>query len=199
MPQIWCQCHTCIALGPQGRSFSKADYKIHQLRLQHEGQDRLFTSQTAVENELFARSVADSDTVTSNAPSAMWNSREHIQAQTSDKSSSPDSAGTTTTASIVADSIRRLTLSSHREPSSSHRTDDLAEILQGLDISDTCPTPATPTRDFVDGFAPNTTDSQPPTPSSNIDTPNLPNIMDSPPSPSDPPAPNRHLHIPHDK
>jgi hypothetical protein len=128
MPQIWCQCHTCIALDPQGCSFSKADYKIHQLRLQREGQDQLFTSQTAVENELFARSVVESNTVTSNAPSAMWNLREHIQAQTSDKSSSPDSAGTTTMASIVADSICHLTLSSHHEPSSPHRTDDLAKI-----------------------------------------------------------------------
>jgi hypothetical protein len=204
MPQTWCKCHGCLALGPQGRPFSKADYKIHQLRLQREEQDRPLASQSAVENELFARSVADDDSVPFNAPSAMWNSREHIQAQPSAKSSSPESASTTTTASFVADSIRRLTSSSRNELSSPRGTDDLAQSLARRDIRATHIAPVNPAETSAVREADNLADSfdrlnimgshPPPITSSHVDTSDLPNVTDPSSSPVDSPAINRRLH-----
>jgi hypothetical protein len=201
MPQTWCKCHGCLALGPQGRPFSKAEYKIHQLRLQREEQDHPLASQSAVENELFARSVADDDSVPFNAPSAMWNSREHIQAQPSAQSSSPDSASTATTASFVADSIRRLTSSSRNELSSPCRTDDLAQSLARLDIQATNPAENSAVReadnlaDSFDRLNIMGTGSHPsPITSSHADTSDLPNVTDPSSSPVDSPAINRRLH-----
>jgi hypothetical protein len=208
MPQTWCKCHGCLASGPGGRSFSRAEYKIHQLRLQREEQqDRPLASQSAVENELFARSVADNNSVPFDAPSAMWNSREHIQARAFDISPSPDSANTTTTTSFVADSIRRLT--SHNQPSSTRDTDDLAETFDRLNIGATHIISATPAEtplihdanNLADEFDQlNVTGSHPsPITSSHANTSYLPNIMDPSPSSVDSPASNRHLHASRDK
>jgi hypothetical protein len=109
MPSIWCKCHGCLALSPEGSSFSKAEYKIHQLRLQREEQNQLLASQLAIENELFGRSVADSISAPFDAPSAMWNSRGHIQARAFDMSPPPDSANATTTTSL----LRTVSVASH--------------------------------------------------------------------------------------
>jgi hypothetical protein len=173
MPPIWCQCQSCLASGPHGRSFSRVDYKIHQLRLQHEQRDSPLSSQASAENELFARSVADSASAPPNAPSAMWNSREHIQEQILDESPLRDSPNPATTTSIIAESLRRLTLSSRVESPSPHASDDLAAAFHRLDIT-------LPHADTSDTFDP-------------------PNITDPPPSPVNAPGPNRHLHAPRDK
>jgi hypothetical protein len=179
---------------------------MHQLRLQREEQDRPLASKSAVENELFARSVADDDSVPFNAPSAMWNSREHIQAQASAKPSSPDSANTTTTASFVADSIRRLTESSRNESSLPRGTDDLAESLTRLDIQATSVTPAETStvreaNNLADSFDRlDIMGSHPsPTTSSHADTSDPPNVTDPYYPPVDFPPINRRLHSPRDK
>ena len=211
MPPIWCQCQSCLASGPHGRSFSKVDFKIHQLRLQREQQDSPLSSQASAENELFTRSVADSASAPPNAPSAMWNSREHIQAQTLDESPLRDSPNPAATTSIIAESLRRLTSSSRIESPLPHATGDLAATFHRLDISDIQETPITPPHaetsiiheadDFAEGSHPPpiTSSQSEPSSSHTADTFDLPNITDSPPSPVDAPGPNRHLHAPRDK
>jgi hypothetical protein len=211
MPLIWCQCQSCLTSGPHGRSFSKVDFKTHQLRLQREQQDSPLSSQASAENELFARSVADSASAPPNAPSAMWNSREHIQAQTLDESPLRDSPNPATTASIIAESLRRLTLSSRIESPSPHATDDLATTFHRLDISDIQETHIAPPHaetsiiheadDFAEGSHPSpiTSPQSEPSSSQTADTFDLSNITDPPPSPVDAPGPNRHLHDPRNK
>jgi len=134
----------------------------------------------------------------------MWNSREHIQAQPSAKSSSPESASTTTTASFVADSIRRLTSSSRNELSSPRGTDDLAQSLARRDIRATHIAPVNPAETSAVREADNLADSfdqlnimgshPPPITSSHVDTSDLPNVTDPSSSPVDSPAINRRLH-----
>jgi hypothetical protein len=180
---------------------------MHQLRLQREEQDRPLASQSAVENELFARSVVDDDSVHLNAPSAMWNSREHIQARVSDKSSSPDSTNTTTTASFVADSIHRLTESFRSESSSPCGADDLAESLVRLDIQATHKTPAAETStareadNLADNFDQLNIMGGHPLSITSLytGTSDLPNATDPSSPPVDSPAINRRLHSPRDK
>ena len=170
MPQRWCQCQSCLTFGPQGRSFPNAEFKIHQLRLQREQQDPSSSALAAAQNDLFARSVADSDSVSHDAPSAMWNSREHIQAQASDESSLADSTITASTLSVIAKSIRRLTLFQHTE--SSHATDDLTETLQQLDITDIHGSPNSASHTGISSSH------------AADDTPNQLNVMDSHSSPA---------------
>ncbi|KIM72043.1 hypothetical protein PILCRDRAFT_16498 [Piloderma croceum F 1598] len=64
----------------------------------------------------------------------MWNSREHVQAQSPLDSFSTDTTSTiSSTASIVADSVRRLALFPRSpEPSSSRATDDLVGAFDRL-------------------------------------------------------------------
>ena len=204
MPLIWCRCHSCLVLSPQGCSFSKSDYKIHQLHLQREEQNWPPASQTAVEDELFARSVADSDSVPLNPPSAMWNSREHVQAHAFNTLSSLDSVNPTATASIVADGIRRLTLSSHSESSSPHGSDDLAETFHNLNISADPVSPPSVVNE-VDNFADsfnrlNITDNHTSlATSSRAGTSDLPNVTEPSPSPVNSYAFDRHAHVPRDR
>jgi hypothetical protein len=64
----------------------------------------------------------------------MWNSREHVQAQSSLDSFSADTTSTiSSAASVVADSVRRLALFPRSpEPSSSRATDDLVGAFDRL-------------------------------------------------------------------
>jgi len=136
MPHTWCKCQSCLVSGPQGRSFSKAEFKIHQLRLQREHDDRQVAAQAVAERDLFMGTVMDPSSDLNNAPSAMWNSREQVQAQASSDSLSADTASTiSSAASVVAESVRRLALFSRSTDSSpSHATDDLVGAFDRLGV-----------------------------------------------------------------
>lgn len=131
MPQPWCKCQSCLLSAPEGRSFSKVDFKIHQLRLQREQ----LAAQATAERDLFTHTVVDAGSELNNAPSAMWNSREHVQARIPSDSFSASTVSTVSSAaSAVAESVRRLALSSRSSGSSS--TDDLAGAFSSMGLTD---------------------------------------------------------------
>ena len=83
MPHSWCKCQSCLLSGPHGCLFSKPDFKIHQLWLEREHDDWQVAAQAAAEQGLFTVAVVDLGSNINNTPSTMWNSWEHVQAQTS--------------------------------------------------------------------------------------------------------------------
>ena len=133
MPHSWCKCQSCLLSGPQGRLFSKPDFKIHQLRLQRECDDRQVAAHAAAENDLFTVVVVDPGSDLNNTPSAMWNSREHVQAQASFSADNTPIISSAT--SVVAEGVRRIALLSHSTDSSpSYVTDDLVAAFDRLGV-----------------------------------------------------------------
>ena len=133
MPHSWCKCQSCLLSGPQGCSFSKPDFKIHQLWLWHEHDDQQVAAQAAAEQGLFTVAVVDPGSDLNNALSTMWNSWEHVQAQAS---FSADNTSTIfSAASAVMEGVHHIALFSHfSDPSLSHVTNDLVTAFDHLGI-----------------------------------------------------------------
>ena len=119
--------------GLQGCSFSKPDFKIHQLQLQCEHDNQQVAAHATAEKDLFMVVVVDPGSDLNNTLSTIWNSQEHVQAQASFSADNTPTISSAT--SVVTEGVHSIALLSHSTDSSpSYVTDDLVTAFDCLGV-----------------------------------------------------------------